>query len=248
MKYPATLKQGIFLKRYKRFFADFTYENSTITGLVANTGSMKTCSEPNSPCLFLHQTDKERKFPYSIEMIRGPTGWVGVNTARPNQLIWEAWERRSFSHWKKFDRAQKEVKINEASRIDFVLWNSKRLADERLKKYDFKKCPPSLHLVEVKNVSFGIDGRALFPDSITERGQKHLKDLMKAVDQGHSAEIIFVVQREDCKSFAPADDIDKEYGKLLRKSVEKGVRVSPYACQLSPEGIELIPKTLRLEL
>ncbi len=105
-----------------------------------------------------------------------------------------------------------------------------------------------MHLVEVKNVSLGLDGRAMFPDSVTERGQKHLKDLMNAIDQGHTAEIIFVIQREDCRSFSPADDIDAEYGKLLRKAVQKGVKVSPYACRLTSESIELVPKLLPLKL
>ncbi|MEQ1875786.1 MAG: DNA/RNA nuclease SfsA, partial [Bdellovibrionia bacterium] len=173
--------------------------------------------------------------------IRTPSSWVGVNTARPNQLIWDAWEAKSFSHWKNFDRAQKEVKINDHSRIDFVLWKSKEHELERLKKHNFANSP-SMHLVEVKNVSLGEKGRALFPDSVTERGQKHLRDLIGAIEQGHTAEIIFVVQREDCESFSPADDIDPEYGKLLRQARKKGVRVSPYACFLSENEIRLGPK------
>jgi sugar fermentation stimulation protein A len=248
MKFPSPLKEGTFLKRYKRFFADFRFENTVYTGLVANTGSMKGCNEPGRPCLFLHHQDKERKFPYSVEMIRTTESWVGVNTARPNQLIWEAWENKVFNHWKKFDRAQKEVKINEHSRIDFVLWKSKDLEIDRLKKYDFKNSKAKMHLVEVKNVSLGENGCALFPDSVTERGQKHLKDLIQAVEYGHSAEIIFVIQRQDCTSFSPADAIDAEYGKLLRQASKRGVRVSPYACKLSSVDIEIIPKLLPCKL
>lgn len=248
MKFPNELQEGIFLKRYKRFFADFRFKDTVYTGLVANTGSMKGVNEPGSPCRFLHHHDKERKFPYSVEMIRTQDSWVGVNTARPNQLIWEAWEAQVFSHWKKFDRAQKEVKINDHSRIDFVLWNSKDLEFDRIKKYDFKKSKVKMHLVEVKNVSLGEKGRALFPDSITERGQKHLRELIEMIDYGHTAEMIFVVQREDCKSFSPADEIDEEYGKLLRTAAKRGVRISPYACTLSPHGIDLIAKPLRLTL
>ncbi|HEX4924507.1 MAG TPA: DNA/RNA nuclease SfsA [Bdellovibrionales bacterium] len=249
MKFESPLKSGIFLKRYKRFFADFIFEDATLTAHIANSGSMKGCSEPNSECRFLHFTgETTRKIPYSLEMIRTPTSWVGVNTARPNQLIWEAWQANAISHWKAYDRAQKEVKINEASRIDFVLWSSNSLKTERLQKYDFNRCPPRLHLVEVKNVSMAAGSTAVFPDAVTERGQKHLRDLMKAIDQGHTAEIVYVIQREDCTGFAPADDIDPEYGKLLRKAERHGVRVTPYRCRLSETGIDLIAEPLELKL
>jgi sugar fermentation stimulation protein A len=248
MKYHAPLKDGLLLKRYKRFFADFSFENSTFVAHVANSGSMKGCSDPNSACRFLEHTSSTRKIPYSLEMVKTKTSWVGVNTMRPNQLIWDAWEAKLFPHWRGFDRAQKEVRIHDKSRLDMVLWESKHFPAEKLQKHDFSKTPPHLHLVEIKNVSMAESGRALFPDSITERGQKHLRDLMNAVQAGHTAELIFVIQREDCTSFGPADAIDPEYGKLLRQAAESGVEINAYACNLSHVALELSPKKLKIAL
>jgi sugar fermentation stimulation protein A len=246
LKYASPLKEGTLLKRYKRFFADLAFNNTALVAHVANSGSMKGCSEAQSPCRFFHHTEGTRKLSYSLEMVKTPTTWVGVNTMRPNQLIWEAWQSGSFSHWNKYDRAQKEVKINEHSRIDMVLWSSRSHAAEKLQKHDFTSGTPKMHLVEIKNVSMADKGCALFPDSVTERGQKHLRDLMNAIKQGHSAEIIYVIQREDCESFATADDIDAEYGRLFREAILAGVEVSVYGCRLSEESIELVPKKLNL--
>jgi sugar fermentation stimulation protein A len=272
MKYPIRLKEGVFLKRYKRFFADFTYENSQFTAHVANSGSMKGCNVEGSPCRFIHYENTARKLAYSLEMVKPSEYWVGVNTMRPNQLLWEAWESKSIAHWSAFDRAQKEVKINEHSRIDMVLWNSrdweidhfnklndgrhkkyekgrlKNHAEGRLKNHDFTKAVPKMHLVEIKNVSLAESSVALFPDSVTERGQKHLRDLMCAIDQGHTAELVFVIQREDCSSFSPADEIDSEYGRLLRVAVKHGVKVSIYSCLLSEDAIELNTNPIYLQI
>ena len=109
----------------------------------------------------------------------------------------------------------------------------------------------SFHFVEVKNVTLIRDntkGRAIFPDSVTERGQKHLVELMNLMDQGHTAEIFFLAQREDCKSFSPADEIDPEYGRLLREASDKGVKISAYACEFKSDQIQLLPKALKVVL
>jgi sugar fermentation stimulation protein A len=251
MRFEKPLLEGIFLKRYKRFFADLVVDGKAVVAHVPNSGSMKGCNTADSPCRLTHNPDPSRKLAYTLEMIKTPSSWVGVNTSHPNKMVFDLWQSQALPHWTSYDRAQREVKIHEESRIDLALWNERdfpetlRLTPEQVQTA-IKKKKPKLHFVEVKNVSLAENGVALFPDSVTERGQKHLVDLMELVKKGHGAEIVFVIQREDCQSFAPADLIDKEYGSLLRKALQSGVLVTPLACRFSPSSIEIIPKPLPL--
>lgn len=239
IKFDKDLLEGKFLKRYKRFFADLEINGKKVTAHVANSGSMKGCNTPNVACRASFHDIESRKLKYALEMVKTPTGWVGVNTSHPNKLIHLSWQAGLIPHWKKYDGAQREVKINEASRLDLVLWKTKEFKEERIQKYDFKKKTPKFHMIEIKNVSLAENGVAMFPDSVTERGQKHLRELMKLVEYGHSAEIVFVIQREDCRSFSPADAIDPEYGKLLRQADKAGVQITAFGCKLSASGISL---------
>lgn len=239
MKFDSPLEQGVFLKRYKRFFADIRYQGEEITAHVPNTGSMKGCLDPEVPCRFTVNNDPKRKLKYTLQMLKTPNSWVGVNTGLPNKLVFEAWQRQIIPHWTVFDGAQPEVKISDKSRVDLVLWKStKRLPANQKIKYDMLD-DHKFHFVEVKNVTMAQDNVALFPDSVTTRGQKHIDELMELVSRGHSAEFVFTVQREDCEAFTPADEIDPVYAEKLRQAAHKGLEVSAYQCDLSPMGVEL---------
>jgi len=239
MKFKTRVHEGVFLKRYKRFFADVQLGSEIVIAHVANTGSLKAASEPNAPCWVSEAENPERKLRYSLEAIKLPSSWVGVNTSWPNQLAKEAFEKQTFHHWKNFDELQAEVKINPESRLDLLLSNSKSK----------KK-----HYVEIKNTTLATGdfankkGRAQFPDSVTERGQKHLRELMKLVEQGFEAEILFTIQRGDCIEFAPADEIDPEYGRLLREAARKGVTITAALVEITPAEIFLTGKTLPVVL
>jgi len=224
MKFTDPVREGQFLKRYKRFFADVRLDQEVVVSHVPNTGSLKSCLFADAPCVVTMSSDPKRKLKATLQFVRTPTGWVGVNTQLPNTLVYEAWENKTISHWREFSEARPEVKISADSRIDLVLSRADRH-----------------HYVEVKNVTL-TDGRgtAQFPDAVTTRGQKHLRELMQLREQGHGAEIVFVVQRQDCDSFAPADEIDPEYGRLIREAHDKGVLVSAYACDINPlAGVSL---------
>jgi sugar fermentation stimulation protein A len=224
MKFQAPLIQGTLLKRYKRFLADIELEDgSKIVAHVANSGSMLGVSEPGSLCRLSLSPNLDRKLRHSLEMVRVSTGaWVGVNTSLTNKLVHEAFENKIVKGWTRFSEIQREVKINKESRLDFLLTGRSK------KRY-----------VEVKNVSMARPPLAVFPDAVTERGQKHLKDLARLARQGFEAEIFFVVQREDCEVFHPCDDIDPVYGKLLRKVAKEGVKLQCWSCTLAPGSIEL---------
>ncbi len=245
MRYEKPLIEGRFLKRYKRFFADICVKNKVITAHVPNSGSMKGCLFNNAPCLVSFHDDPARKLQYTLEMIQTPTSWVGVNTQMPNKIVKEALEKKLFPRLHSFLRIIPEAKINDKSRLDFALCND---FDIEIKKVDLKTSKTKFHFIEVKNVSLVEDGIAMFPDSVTERGQKHLKDLMQLLDWGHTCEILFTVQRTDAHAFSPATSIDPVYSDLLKKAIQSGVLVSPLLCHLSQEEIYLINQPIPLQL
>jgi sugar fermentation stimulation protein A len=239
MKYTRKLETGEFLKRYKRFFADIRWNGEIVVAHVPNTGSMKTTAEAGAACLFSISDNPERKLKYTLEMVQAPSGaWVGVNTATPNAIVKEAieaalQEKKIFKKWQGYDAVKPEYKITPETRFDFML--SKNGTDKK-------------HFIEVKNVTYASDGHAKFPDSVTERGRKHLRELMRLVDEGHTAEIVFTVQRADCERFTACDEIDPEYGKLLRQAQKKGVIITPLLVNLSDTEVILSEKLLSLHL
>lgn len=243
MRYSSPLDEGVFLKRYKRFFADIEWQGQTLTAHVPNTGSLKSVNNPGRPCLFSHSTNPERKLKQTLEMIQSPEGvWVGINTATPNLLVKEALEGTvkggtevpvNWLHWREFASVKAEYKINAETRLDFAL---------------LRQDSDKIHFIEVKNVTLAEGKTAKFPDAETTRGQKHLRELMALMEAGHTAEILFTVQRGDCEEFAPAEDLDPDYGRLLREAGRKGLRISPFVVELSPEEVRLSDRLLRLRL
>ncbi|HPI41445.1 MAG TPA: DNA/RNA nuclease SfsA [Pseudobdellovibrionaceae bacterium] len=223
--FPEPLLQGIFLKRYKRFFADVLLDGQVVTAHVPNTGSLKTCLFPDTPCYLSPAKDPERKLKYTLEMTSSPQGtWIGVNTQWPNKFVFELWKNKILPHWLDYDLCKPEFKITPETRFDFQLSQSQG-----------GRCL----YVEVKNVTYlsADSGQAQFPDAVTERGQKHLKELMRLKKEGHDSEIVYIIQRSDAVSFGPCDEIDPEYGHLFREALECGVRVTPLLIEVSPQGL-----------
>jgi len=217
MKLPAPLLEGVLVKRYKRFFADVELPDGTIvTAHTPNTGSMKQCAIPGYRVLISEADDPKRKLKYTLELIRVGDFWVDTHTQRTNRVVEEAL-RSGWIDGLTGYRVTPEFKFGD-SRIDFHLEN------------DHEKV-----LVEVKNVTLiEGDSTASFPDAVTTRGQKHLRELLDAKQQGYRAVIFFLVQRGEATEFSPADDIDPEYGRLLRKVVAGGVEALAYKTVVTP--------------
>ncbi|MFZ2620035.1 MAG: DNA/RNA nuclease SfsA [Alphaproteobacteria bacterium] len=227
MQFEKPTISATFIKRYKRFFVDARLPSGeVVTAHCANTGSMLGLLTEGYGVTLLDHNDPTRKLRYSLEIIHTPTSPVGVNTARPNTLVTSAVLQKQLIELKDYSHAQREVNYGNRSRIDALL-----TAPENS---NFPPC-----YVEVKNVTLAYDTVAFFPDSVTERGQKHLRELMDVVKAGHRAVMFYVVQRMDCHTFAPADSIDPVYGQLLRQAVAAGVEVLAYDCKISDNGIEL---------
>ncbi len=218
MKLPAPLLEGILLRRYKRFFTDIELTDGTVvTAHTPNTGSMKQCAVPGHQVLISKADDPKRKLKYTLELIRVGDYWVDTHTQRTNRLVEEALRSGWIEELTGY-KLTPEYKIGD-SRIDFLL----EQAEQRV-------------LVEVKNVTLiNAESTACFPDAVTTRGQKHLRELLVAKRQGYRAVIFFLVQRGEATEFAPADEIDPVYGELLREVVVGGVEALAYKTVVTPQ-------------
>lgn len=223
MKLPQPLYEATLIRRYKRFLVDVTLtDGEEITAHCPNSGSMKGCAEPGSRVYLSRSPNQKRKHPFSLELVQAGGQWVGVNTMRPNELVREAISGGVIPELTGYEEIHKEVRYGTNSRIDLLLAGANG------------KC-----YVEVKNVTLLEGKHALFPDAVTKRGQKHLLELMQVVQAGQRGVIFFVVQREDARSFGPADSIDPDYGNLLRHAVQNGVEAYAYQAHISPQEIFL---------
>lgn len=217
MQLPYPLIEGRLLSRYKRFFADVELADGTVvTAHTPNTGSMAQCAIPGYPVLISATDDPKRKLKFTLELIRVDDHWVDTHTQRTNRVVEEALLADKIAEFSGY-RLQREYRYG-ASRIDFYLEKE----TERV-------------LLEVKNVTLCEDSVARFPDAVTIRGQKHLLELQEAVSQGYRGVIFFLIQRAEATSFSPADEIDPEYGRLLREVVAAGVEPLAYKTLVSPQ-------------
>ena len=223
MKFKEKLLQGTLIKRYKRFFADIKYKNEVITAHCPNPGSMMGLLDSGNKVWFSISSNPNRKLKYTLQIIEVEKKMVGVNTQLANKIILEALNKKKIKKLIKFNNIRTEVKFSDKTRFDFLISNSK------------KKC-----FLEVKNVTLKRTEKiAEFPDAITSRGTKHLKELIVAKKQGFESYILYLIQREDCKSFKIAKDIDEEYKIAFNKALKSGVKILCYDCRLNNEEIKL---------
>lgn len=229
-KYPP-LKSGILLKRYKRFLADIQLDTGeVITAHCANTGPMIGVCEVGSRVQVSHSDNPKRKLAHSWEMIElGEKSkvWVGINTGLPNKIVKIALENNLIAELAgQYDTVKSEVKFghDQKSRIDFVLTGNNHQKPIYL---------------EVKNTTLTHDNVALFPDTETTRGQKHLKELIALTDEVIPV-MLYFINRSDCDLFAPGRKYDPKYGKLFDEAREKGVKILPCRFDVSPEGVKYL--------
>lgn len=234
MKYPEFLQNGRLIRRYKRFLADIELENGQqITLHCPNTGSMKNCLFPGHRVWFSDSHNPKRKYPCTWEQAEIPVQFggeermtlAGLNTGKANPLVEELLKSGKVEALTDYGTMRREVKYGaENSRVDFLL------TQEGL---------PDCYL-EVKSVTLAMgDGLGLFPDAVTSRGTKHLRELKEIGEQGGRAVLFFCVQHTGIDHVAPADEIDPKYGQALREAIAAGVEVMAWGAEMSPEGIEL---------
>ncbi|WP_075184944.1 DNA/RNA nuclease SfsA [Teredinibacter haidensis] len=236
MHFEPPLIKARLLKRYKRFLADVVLDNGEeLTVHCPNTGSMKNCIVENSTCYLSDSNNPKRKYRYTWELATTPDGNLArINSATANALVAEAIEGGVIAELSGYPSLQREQKYGqEGSRIDLLLLS------------EAQRC-----YVEVKSVTLAVDDRqGLFPDAVSSRASKHLRELMAMRRQGYRAVLFYCVQHTGIDRVSPADEIDPEYGRLLRDAVSAGVEVLAYRADISPESIQLqcsLPVVLEL--
>lgn len=224
MKFDPPLLQGTLIKRYKRFLADILLPgNQYITAHCPNSGSMRGLAEEGNTVWLSHHKKETRRLAYTLEIIKAQGVMVGVNTQNPNKLALEAIRNGIIYDLASYDFVQHEVKYGLRSRMDFLLTGNDK---------------PDTY-VEVKNVTLKEGGCALFPDAVTMRGTKHLKELMNIKDQGKRAVMLYLVQREDCQEFSIARSIDPVYAGAFLEAYKKGVEILVYDCIVRDDEIKV---------
>lgn len=227
MRFETPLIPGRLVKRYKRFLADVTLDGGgEITCTCPNTGSMMGLVGPGSRVWLSTSDSPTRKYKHTWEMVEADLGegpcMVGINTNHPNKLVAEAIEGGLVETLGGYPTLRREVKYGKNSRIDILL-----------------ECPSrGLCYVEVKNVHMmRTAGRAEFPDSVTERGAKHLAEMADMVREGHRAVMVYLVQRPDARSLSLAGDVDRGYVDAFVAAKTAGVEAVALRCRVGPEEI-----------
>lgn len=224
------LVPAVLCRRYKRFLADVRMEDgSLVTVHCPNTGSMKNCVEEGAEVWLSKSDNPKRKYQYTWEYLRTSRGqMIGINTGRANALVAEAVESSRVDELKHYARVQREVKYgNENSRIDLLLTSENQ-----------PEC-----FVEIKSVTLletpVSQGIGYFPDAVSERGARHLRELRLMVQKGNRSVLFFCVQHTGIQEVRPADHIDRTYGELLRQVAAAGVEVMAYKVRVTPSGFKL---------
>ena len=223
MNFNKKLISGEFIKRYKRFFVDVRIGDLTVTAHCPNTGSMMGLLKRGNKVWLTKDDNPKRKLKYTLQVIEDHNSKVGINTHLTNKIVLDALKKKNIKIFKDLIEIQQEVKFNDNTRFDFLLI-------EKTKKT----------FIEVKNVTLSRKkGLAEFPDAITSRGLKHIKELLNARRKGYETYLLYLIQRDDCNKFKLARDIDPEYSKLLKKAVKKKLKILCYDCKFSSKGIKL---------
>ncbi len=223
MEFKEKLLQGTLLKRYKRFFVDIKYSNKIITAHCPNSGSMMGLLNKGNKVWFSVSDNPKRKLKYTLEIIEVEKKLVGINTLLTNKIVLEALNNKKIKSLIGYSNIKTEVQFSNKTRFDFLISNSK------------EKC-----FLEIKNVTLLREKKiAEFPDAITSRGTKHFKELVSAKKKGFESCLLYLIQREDCKSFKIANDIDKEYKFAFDEALKSGVKILCYDCKLNTKEIIL---------
>ena len=223
MDFENKLISGLFIKRYKRFFVDVKIGKKVVTAHCPNTGSMYGLLRKDNKVWLSKSDNPNRKLKYTLEIIEDNKSKVGVNTHSTNKIVHYALQNNLIKEFKNLKKINSEVKFGSNTRFDFLVREKNNEA-----------------FIEVKNVTLSRKkGLAEFPDSVTTRGLKHINELIKANKKKYKIYILYLVQRDDCKTFTIANDIDPNYAIAFRKAVKNKLKILCYDCKFSPKGIKL---------
>lgn len=221
MKLHSQLVEARFLTRLNRFAALVTLDGQEVMVHIANSGRMRELLEPGRRLLLTPALGKHRKTHFDLALVDLGSTLVSADARLPNALVAEALAAGQLPQFREYPELRQEVQYG-ASRLDLLLDG-----------------PSGRCYGEVKSVTLVVDGTGLFPDAPTTRGLKHLKELSRAVAEGHLAAVVFVVQRADAVAMSPNDTADPDFGAALRSAQAAGVEIYAYNCAVSPSEIRL---------
>ncbi|WP_116475712.1 DNA/RNA nuclease SfsA [Zobellella maritima] len=227
MQFSSSLQPARLIHRYKRFLADVTVQGKTLTLHCPNTGRMTGCAEPDSLIYFSTSNNAKRKYAHTWELTRTAAGdFICVNTARANELVAEALAGEDIPEFAGYHQVRPEVRYGqEGSRIDFLL-----SAGDKPDCY-----------IEVKSVTLlEGQGQGYFPDTVSVRAQKHVRELIACRQEGYRAAILFCVLHTGIERVSPADHLDPDYAALLALAVAAGVECLAWQAEIGPEGMRLV--------
>lgn len=226
--------EGRLVRRYKRFLADVLLpDGREITVHCPNPGRMLGTQDPGAAVRCSTHDDPRRKLRHTLEMIEAGGVWVGLHAARANAVAFAAFSADAYPPLRAYRRCEREVLSPEGSRFDF------RLSEPEARIGSGASSKSGTCWVEVKSVTLCDARRSRFPDAVTVRGRKHLEHLAARVRDGDRAALLFIVQRADADSVAPADDIDPAYGVALRAAAAAGVELHAWSVEVTPEALLL---------
>ena len=218
---------GRLVRRYKRFLADVELDGGggRVTAHCPDPGRMDGLAVPGAWVRLSESDDRRRKLRHTLEMIRAGRTWVGVHPGRANAVVRAALEAAAIPELAGYRELRAEVAVGTETRLDF------RLADHA------QGAPPAW--LEVKSATLAEGERARFPDSVTERGRRHCERLAGIAKAGERAVLLFLVQRSDCTSVEPADDVDPAYGEALRAAHAAGVELLALGAKVTAHRIRV---------
>lgn len=224
MQIEQPLIEGRLVRRYKRFLADVELPGGElVTAHCPNPGRLLGCLPEGARVVLRDSQDPARKLRFTFQTVRVGRHWVNVDTSLPNAVVAEAIGAGGIPELAGYATLRREVPYGARSRIDFLLDDERR-----------GRC-----FVEVKCTTLLEGGAAKFPDAVTERGRKHLRELEQVVRAGERAVLVFLVSRADARRFEPADAIDPAYGRALRAALASGVEALAFSSVVRPERLEL---------
>lgn len=222
MRIDGDLVEARFLARENRFRVTVETREGPVGAHLPNSGRLDELLVPGYPVLLVRRTAPNRKTGFDMALVQLAGHWVSVDARLPNDLAEEAILAGRLAPFVGYKGVSREVVFGE-SRLDFLLEAPGRLP-----------C-----LIEVKSVTLVVDGLACFPDAVTSRGRRHLRELAAALQLGYRAAALFVVQRGDARGMRPHDESDPEFGRALREVAARGVEIYAFACSVQPPRIEI---------
>ena len=222
MEYNKEILEAKFINRPNRFNALVELEGEEITVHVPNTGRCKELLVEGVKVLLRKENNPTRKTKYDLISVYKGNELISIDSQIPNKVVMEALQNKKIEKLIRYNNILKEKTFGN-SRFDF------KLSNDNGEEY----------YLEVKGVTLEEDGHAMFPDAPTERGRKHLLELIEVKKSGRGAGVLFLLQMNNMKDFAPNDERDNEFGKALREARDNGVDIFVYECDVLKDSITL---------